>query len=96
MAETFLKIRCFFFKICLFFHRERQSHRQREKQAPCGDCDVELYRRTLGSHPEPKADAQLLSHPGAPKIDIKNKITRILSILEDCVHAQGSILSEEI
>ena len=77
-------------------HRERGRDRQRKKQASCGEPDVGLDRRTLGSHPEPKADAQLLSHPGAPKIDIKNKITRILSILEDCVHAQGSILSEEI
>ena len=46
--------------------RERQRHRQREKQAPPGEPDVGLDPRTLGSHPEPKADAQPLSHPGAP------------------------------
>ena len=45
---------------------ERQSHRQREKQAPCGEPDVELDPRTLGSRPEPKADAQPLSNPGTP------------------------------
>ena len=46
--------------------KERQIHRQREKQAPCGEPDVGLYPRTLGSRPEPKADAQQLSYPGAP------------------------------
>ena len=46
--------------------RERQRHRQREKQAPCGDPDAGLDPRTLGLRPEPKADAQPLSHLGAP------------------------------
>ena len=46
---------------------ERQRQRQREKQAPCRESDAELDPRTLGSHPEPKADAQPLSHPGIPK-----------------------------
>ena len=31
-----------------------------------GSQDVGLDPRTPGSHPEPKADAQLLSHPGIP------------------------------
>ena len=51
-------------------HRKRQRHRQREKQAPFGEPNVGLDSRTLGSHPEPKADAQSLSHPGAPKTSI--------------------------
>ena len=46
--------------------RERQTHRQKEKQAPCKELDVELDAGTPGSHPEPKADAQPLSHPGVP------------------------------
>ena len=46
--------------------RKRQRHRQREKQAPCGEPVVGLDPRTPGSCPEPKADAQPLSHPGAP------------------------------
>ena len=46
--------------------RERPRHRQREKQALCREPDVGLDSRTLGSRPEPKADAQSLSHPGAP------------------------------
>ena len=47
-------------------HTERQRHRQREKQAPCKEPDAGLNPRTLGSRPELKADAQPLSHPGAP------------------------------
>ena len=34
-----------------------------EKQAPCEEPNVEPNPRTLGSQPEPKADAQPLSHP---------------------------------
>ena len=32
-----------------------------------------LHPRMLGSHPEPKADAQTLSHPGIPKMVILKK-----------------------
>ena len=46
--------------------RGRQRHRQREKQAPCKAPDVGLDPGTSGSRPEPKAGAQLLSHPGLP------------------------------
>ena len=46
---------------------------------------MELDPRTVGSHPEPKAEAQPLSHPGVPKLcyfksythkveDFKNRI----------------------
>ena len=46
--------------------RERQRHRQKEKQAPCREPDVGLDPGTTGSYLEPKADAPLLSHPGVP------------------------------
>ncbi|CAK7315610.1 hypothetical protein VULLAG_LOCUS19161 [Vulpes lagopus] len=46
--------------------KERWRHRQREKQAPCGEPDEGLNPRTPGSRPEPKADAQPLSHAGVP------------------------------
>ena len=49
-------------------HRERQRHRQRKKQAFCMEHDAGLFPRTLGSGPEPKADAQPLSHPGVPTL----------------------------
>ena len=44
--------------------RERQRHRQREKQAPCREPDAGLDPGAPGPCPEPKADAQPLSHPG--------------------------------
>ena len=51
----------FFLDVIYLFMREteRQRHRQREKQAPYREPDVELDPKTPGSHPEPKADAQL-------------------------------------
>ena len=49
-------------------HRERQRHRLREKQGPCGEPDVRLDPRTPGSRPEPKAGPQPLSHPGVPYV----------------------------
>ena len=53
-------------------HREKQKHRQREKQAPHREPDAGLYPRTPGSQSEPKAEAQSLSHPGAPSIIFKS------------------------
>ena len=46
--------------------KERQRHRQREKQAPQGEPDLGLTPRIPGPHHEPKADTQPLSHPGIP------------------------------
>ena len=64
---------CSTLKRCYLFmrdpERERQRHRHREKQAPCGDPDVGFDSRTQGSRPEPKADAQPLSHPGVLKLN---------------------------
>ena len=48
--------------------RERQRYKQRDNQAACREPDVGLDPRTQGSCPEPKADAQPLSHPGIPTI----------------------------
>ena len=59
----------FFLRFYLFMRdTERQRHRQRKKQAPCEKPDVGLDPRTPGSWPEPKADAQPLSHPGSPRV----------------------------
>ena len=49
-------------------HRERQRHRQREKQALCRKHDVGLNPGTPGSRPEPKVDTQPLSHPCIPTL----------------------------
>ena len=51
--------------------REGHRHRQREKQAPSREPDVGLHPGTLGSHPSPKAGAQLLSHPDVPSVFLK-------------------------
>ena len=53
---------------------ERQRHRQKERQAPCGEPDVGLDPKTLGSLAEPKAEAQPLSHSRCPEICIFNKL----------------------
>ena len=61
--------------------RERQKHRQREKQTLCTEPDAGLNPRTLGSLPEPKVDAQPLSHPGVPtKRNLKAKVEKSLPL----------------
>ena len=47
-------------------HKERQRHRQREKQAPCREPDMGLDPGTQGSRPGPKAGAHLLIPPQVP------------------------------
>ena len=47
---------------------KKQRHKQRKKWAPYRKPNAGLNPRTPGSCPEPKADAQPLSHPGAPKL----------------------------
>ena len=70
--SIFKKILFYLFLVKILFiyswetHRERQGHRQK-KRAALGEPDVELDPRTLRSRPEPKADAQPLSHSGIPK-----------------------------
>ena len=53
----------FFLKIFYLYMRDTERGRNR---LPKGEPDVGLDPRTLGSRPEPKADAQALSHPGIP------------------------------
>ena len=48
-------------------HTHTEAETQRQKQALSREPDVGLDPRTPGSRPEPKADAQLLSHPGMPR-----------------------------
>lgn len=54
-------------------HTHTQAETQREKQASCGESNMGLNPGTPGLHPEPKADAQLLSHPGIPTNDFLKK-----------------------
>ena len=50
------------------------THREREKQAPCREPNVGLDPGTPGSHPELKADAQPLSQLGIPRFIFQNNI----------------------
>ena len=69
-GPVFLWIFFYFFKFSFVLfvherhtHRESQRHWQREKQAKCRKPEVGLNPYSLGLCPEPKAGAQLLSHP---------------------------------
>ena len=62
MEEDFFKKKFYL----LLGDSERQRHRQKEKQVPHGEPDRGLDPRIPGSRPEPKTDAQPLSHPGLP------------------------------
>ena len=77
----------FFFFFRFYFihkrHTETDRDRQREKQAPYGEPDVGLHPRTLGSRPEPKADAQPLSHPGTLSVILIFKIVIAVGVRED-------------
>ena len=53
--------------------RKQRQRQREEKQAPHREPDAGLDPRTPGSCPGPKADAQLLSHPGVPKRHFKMK-----------------------
>ena len=64
----YLEMISFFLKILFIYSWGTHRERQRQKQAPWGEPSAGLNPRTPGSLPEPKADAQPLSHPGIPKI----------------------------
>ena len=46
--------------------KETETQAEGGKQAPCQEPDMELDPGTLRSRPQPKAEAQLLSHTGIP------------------------------
>ena len=67
MHKLFFRLISFFFFIYdSHTEKERQRHRQREKQAPCREPDMGFDPGSPGSHPEPKAGAKPLRHPGIP------------------------------
>ena len=64
---------------------KRQRHSWREKQAPPREPDAGLDPRTPGSHLEPKADAQPLSHAGGSKhfdIKVRSEIGFLLKTMD--------------
>ena len=73
-----------FLRFYLFIHerhRENQRYRQREKQASCREPNAVLNPMTSGSCPEPKTDAQPLSHSG---VSGSISVTGLDLILEIC------------
>ena len=63
---------------------QAERHRKREeKQAPCRKPNVGLHPGTPGSHPEPKADTQPLSHPGVSKLVLMSLFI-VLRVREMC------------
>ena len=67
LLEVYFIIIIIILRFCLFIHeryRERQRHRQREWQAPLREPNARFDPGTVGSCPEPKADAPPLRHPG--------------------------------
>ena len=63
--------------------REKQKHRQREKQVPCRKPDTGLDPKALGSRPEPKTDTQSLSHPGALQTTLQSKSANLKHTIPD-------------
>ena len=66
--------------------RERGAETQAEGEAGSmhREPDVGLSPGTPGSHPEPKADAQPLSHPGIPTVQfLLTLVVRLTLSLEN-------------
>ena len=65
------------FVYLFIYETEREKERERqaegENQGSFKELDAELDPRTLGSHPEPKADAQPLGPLGAPAGALSNR-----------------------
>ena len=71
--------------------RERQRHRQREGQALYGLPDVGLDPRIPGLQPEPKANAQPLSHPGVLdsiklKLGLYTRSLEFIHLITECLY----------
>ena len=64
-----------------------QRHKQREKQAPCREPDAGLYPGTLGSHTEPKAEAQLLSNLGTTMQAFNTNLSCLIKIKQNLIIA---------
>ena len=70
-------------------NRERDRHRQREKQAPCREPNVGLDPWTPGPHPEPKAGTKPLNHPEIPPELLMEVRTRVQKGNLHCLKYSG-------
>ena len=60
--------------------RERQKHRQREKQAPCREPDVVLDPGSPGSHPGLKAELNRCATRAAPVLFLTDKNVDLIKL----------------
>ena len=69
---------------------EREAETQAEGEAgSCGEPNAGLDPGTPGSRPGPKAEAQLLSHPGAPVFALNSGVTYILHECNPCMRLRN-------
>ena len=68
--------------------RGRDTGRGRSR-LPHGKPDARLDPRTPGSHPEPKADAQVLSHRGLPSLVLAKNPAKPVSQEPPTFHGQS-------
>ena len=62
---------------------EREAETEAEvEQAPCRETNARLDPRTPGSHPEPKSDAQTLSHQAS--LCLNFNILYLIALLQLC------------
>ena len=82
----------FYLKI-LFIH-ERETQAEGRSRLPAGSrCGTPIDPGTLGSRPEPKTDAQLLSHPGRRPFSFALKVESsrcvIIELMREASVVQG-------
>ena len=66
---------------------QKEAETQREKQTPCSSPSAGLDPGVPESHPQLKAEAQLLSHPGIPKLQTYTQtyIHGLAKYLQQCI-----------
>ena len=83
-------VQCHFLKkdFIYLFMRDTQTEAETQAEgeaASPGETDVGLDPGTLGSCPEPKADAQPLSPPGVPKVIFLRRIPIQVRLQSRCL-----------
>ena len=75
--------------------RKRQKHSRGRSRLPHRQPNMGLDPRTLGSHPEPKAGTQPLSHPGVPNF-VNFKVGNYFQIIKVSLQVFWGDLTQEI
>ena len=89
-----------FFKILFIHDRHTEGMAETWAEGEAGSMqgnDVGLNPRTPGSHTEPKANTQPLSHPGGPKLCFHRRKSLVQSIFvfpQDALHNPWLLLGD--